>query len=514
MKNKILLITIVTSLAIVAGCKKEILPGMEFTSYTYSSIDEDGGNWKTIYLTSPTQVVVNAPSDPTSPEYLAELSALKSTSATLTEEQKEKLDYWSTNGVIRWNEITRELMAKYFLMPAPNADGTYPWPNSAAPSAYPYYPFSSPPYASRAYAYLSAGSFDALISCWNYKYQFNRNAPSTYDASITTNLPVSTLPSYPSEDAVIAGFSRTLLTFLFPLEASYLTQLAKDQEDSRLYAGTNVTSDIVAGDSLGKKVANLFITRAKGDGMKNTLGTQAVWDSISNVWSNVGYTVWSSTEVPARQMLAPKFGLVKPWTMTTTDVTTTHRLPPPPAVGSPEFQSALDEVLDYSKNATNEEKQIAFKWDDGPSTYTPPGHWNAIACPYIHDASLNPLRSARVLAYTNMAMEDAGICVWDNKFYYFCCRPSNANPEIKTLMGVPGFPAYPSGHSGFSAAGATVLGHFFPSDAAYFMDQANEAALSRLYGCIHFRFDCDQGINLGIGVGQVAVDLAVLDGGE
>ena len=114
----------------------------------------------------------------------------------------------------------------------------------------------------------------------------------------------------------------------------------------------------------------------------------------------------------------------------------------------------------------------------------------------------------------NMAIEDAGICVWDNKYYYFFPRPSNVNPEIKTLMGVPNFPSYPSGHSGFSSAGATVLSHFFPASSMSFSDMANEAALSRLYGCIHYRFDCDQGIVLGKDVAQQAINIAIIDGGE
>lgn len=514
MKNKILLLTIAVNLTILSGCRKEILPGLEFTPYTYASIDADGGSWKPIFLTSATQVPVNAPSDHESAEYLAEVSSLKNISANLTSEQREVMEHWSTNGVIRWNEVARALCAKYFLLPAPNEDQTYAWPNPANPSAYPYFPFSSPPYASRAYAYLSAGTYDALIACWNYKYQYNRMAPSKYDATVVTNLPISDLPSYPSEDAVIAGFSRTILTALFPLEASYIAQLAKDHEDSRLYAGANVMSDIIAGDTLGKKIAALFIGRSKTDGMKNTLGTQKDYDSIYAAWANSPTVVWSSLEVPARQPLAINFGHVKPWTFDQSKVTTEFRLPPPPTVGTAAFQSALDEVLDYSKHATKDEQNIAFKWDDGPSTYTPPGHWNSIVAPYIHDASLNPLRASRVLAYMNMAVEDAGICVWDNKYFYYYPRPTNANADIKTVMGVPNFPSYPSGHSGFSAAAATVLGHFFPSEAATFNALAEEAAVSRLYGCIHYRFDCDMGISLGTDVAQYAIDMAIADGAE
>lgn len=497
----------------IAACKKEIEPVVAYDAFLYASEDANGGTWKPIYLSSATQVPVPAPADPASAEYQAELAALKAMSANPTTDQQELIAQWSTNGVIRWNAIARELVAKYFLFPMPNADGTYTLPSGAKPDQYPLFPMATPPYAVRAYAYLGAGTFDALVATWHYKYQYNRKAPSQYDAAIATHLPVQNLPAYPSEDAVMAGFSRTLLTFLFPNEAAYLTQQAEDQKNSRLWAGVNVQSDLVAGDSLGKAIANLFIARAKGDGMGAVLGNPTVWDSITNAQTATGKPIWKSMEVPPRPMLAPKFGSVKPWTITSADVANVYRLPPPPAVGSAEFQTALDEVLQYSKKATKKEQEIAFRWDDGTSTYTPPGHWNWIAEPYIHKAHLNPLRATRIFAYLNMAMEDAGICVWDTKYYYFFPRPTNVNPEIKTLLGIPNFPSYPSGHSGFSAAGAAVLGHFFPSDAAYFNELAKEAAFSRLYGCIHYRFDCDSGIEQGTSVAQNAINMAKADGG-
>ncbi len=497
----------------LASCKKDIEPGMRLATIAYSSVDAEGGSWKPIYLTGPTQVAVPEPASPTSATYQAELAQVKSMSAQLTGTQKELVDYWGNNGVLRWNEITQKLVARYFLLPAPNPDGTYSWPDPANPGNYPLFPFSSPPYASRAYAYLSIGMYDALISCWNYKYQFNRKAPNQYDPSISVHLPLADLPAYPSEDAVVAGFARTLLSWLFPLEATWLAQLAQDHENSRLYAGANVASDIAAGDSLGTAIARLFIARGKGDGMKNTLGTPAEYDSIYAAWSNKGL-VWKSLEIPPRQPLAINFGHVLPWSITKEEVKTEFRLPPPPAVGTPEFQAALDEVRHYNKKATKDEQRIALKWDDGPSTYSPPGHWNAIALGVINEMALNPLRAARVLAYMNMAMQDAGICVWDNKYYYYYPRPSNADAAIKTLMGVPNFPAYPSGHSGFSSAAAHVLGYMFPARAAEFLAMANEAAISRLYGCIHFRFDCDQGLDLGQRVAQRVVALAQADGAD
>lgn len=496
------------------SCKEEVSTVSDFDAFQYASVDENAGTWKPIFLNAPDQVAVPVPADPASAEYLAELSALKTASANPSQDQLEMVNYWSTNGVIRWNEIARRLVAKYFIFPKPNADGIYPLPSGAKPDQYPLFPMSTPPYAVRAYSYLSAGSFDALIAAWHYKYQYDRAAPSSYDAGITTRLPVQNVPSYPSEDAVLAGFSRTMLTFMFPNEAAFLTQQAEDQKNTRMWAGMNVASDLAAGDSLGRKIAQIFINRAKTDGMGAVLGNPTVWDSITNSQVATGLPIWESLESPARPMLAPYFGRVKPWTITSAEVTTAYRLPAPPAVGTAEFQAALDEVLHFSTDASRAEQHIALRWDDGTSTYTPPGHWNYIAESFIHDANLNPVRAARVYTYLNMSMEDAGICVWDNKYHYFFPRPTNINPEIKAIVPIPNFPSYPSGHSGFSGAGAAVLSHFFPSSTSYFTSEAEEAALSRLYGCIHFRFDCDQGLVLGQDVALKAIELARLDGAE
>src|SRR5437870_46597 len=101
MKTAIAFLFFTAMIMTLASCKKDIEPGLSFDSYSYSSTDANGGNWKTIYLTSATQSPLGAPTDPTSSEYLVELSSLKSISAHLTSDQQEKVDYWSTNGIIR-----------------------------------------------------------------------------------------------------------------------------------------------------------------------------------------------------------------------------------------------------------------------------------------------------------------------------------------------------------------------------------------------------------------------------
>jgi membrane-associated phospholipid phosphatase len=118
------------------------------------------------------------------------------------------------------------------------------------------------------------------------------------------------------------------------------------------------------------------------------------------------------------------------------------------------------------------------------------------------------------MALLNMALMDAAIVCWDTKYFYFNPRPSQLNPAIKTLTGVPNFPAYISGHSTFSAAAATVLGHLLPDRAAAYNAMASEASMSRLYGGIHFRSDCEVGLVVGKNVGNFAVQRARTDGAE
>ena len=190
------------------------------------------------------------------------------------------------------------------------------------------------------------------------------------------------------------------------------------------------------------------------------------------------------------------------------------RPPVPPAPGSVEFNEDAQELEDILDNLTNEQHKIANFWSDGLGTYTPPGHWNRFASEFIVQYKYNPLRAARVLAYMNMAIQDAGIACWDAKYHYHYPRPIQAIPGFKTILGTPNFPSYTSGHSMFSAAAANVLAHVFPAETSKVEAWALEASLSRMYGGIHYRFDIEAGKTSGEAVGQYAIDRMILDGGE
>jgi hypothetical protein len=165
-------------------------------------------------------------------------------------------------------------------------------------------------------------------------------------------------------------------------------------------------------------------------------------------------------------------------------------------------------------------------WADGPGTETPPGHWNSIA-QSIADGRGNTLEeNARLFALLNIAMADAAICAWDAKYTFHFWRPVTAiafaEPELHWMSFIvtPPFPDYVSGHSTFSGAAATVLPFFYGTEDLPFttdsdslppnvlrsfancLDAAEEAAVSRLYGGIHFRSANEDGLQAGISIGE------------
>jgi PAP2 superfamily len=483
----------------------------ELDAYTPTSLDESGGTWKPLLVVSGTDITVAAPTATTSAEYKAELTALKTTLSSVTADQTTAVRYWAAGGTMRWNEIARDIAAQYNIPPNYNADGTYPVPDAANPLAYPRFPFCNPPYAARAFALLSVAQYDALVATYKYKTQFKRAAPYANDAAITPSVPKSNLPSYPSEDAVIAAASRELLLFLFPGEKPLLEAKAAEHKSSRLWAGANVQSDIDAGEALGKAVAAKIIAYAKADNMSKANAQVDLPKLRADATKRGITTQWTSREFPARPPMLPFFGNVKTWNFDSS-AKVAIRPTAPPAAGTPDFTKALDELKSIAKNRTREQFRIASFWADGPGTYTPPGHWNRVATELIYKNKFSEIRAARTLALVNTAVHDAGVVCWDVKYYYLVPRPTEVDAAVTTSTGIPNFPAYTSGHSTFSAAAATVLSYVFPSEISSLDALAKEASESRIYGGIHYRFDCEVGLTHGKKVGNYAVTKGKADG--
>lgn len=500
----------VVSLFALASCIKELPSELAFENYQFTSLDQNGGNTKPILIASGAVLEIPVPLQTNSSEYQAELAQVKTAIQSITSDQRENLTKWTNNPVVRWNEIALELIAKYNLIPGPNDDGTYTLPNPANPDGPPSFPFAHPPYASRALAYLSVAQFDGLISAWHYKFQFNRPAAFQVDPTIPNAYPKHDLPAYPSDGAVIATASKKILTAMFPLEAAYLEQKEMEHLQSLYLSGEFVKSDLDAGSKIGNDIATLALSRASTDGMKKAQAPKPVSDSIANAaFERFGWK-WINQESPQRPVgLTPLFGKVKMWNVPNVEAT---RPDVPPSPGSAEYEADVKKLKEYAKNRTVEHRRIANFWQDGLGTYTPPGHWNEFANRFIVKYKLNTLRSARTLAYMNMAIMDGGISCWDAKYYYHYPRPIQTIEGFETIAGTPNFPSFTSGHSVFSAAAAEILAYVFPQEADLVRGWAEEAAISRVYGGIHWTFDATVGTQQGRNVAQYSIDRAQMDG--
>jgi membrane-associated phospholipid phosphatase len=499
------------TLLIPSACDNAVEPETRLPALEAASLDPTAGSWRMIALSAPDQIVVPAPSNVTSAVYTGEIAQVKSVQANLTSAQRRAVEYWAAGGVVRWNEIMRELVARYNLPPAPRADGTYPLPDAENPFDDPKFPFANPAYAARAYSYVSAAQYDALKSAWFWKFTYNRPAPAKLNGDIKALVPISDLPAYPNEDAVISGVTADILKVLFPAAVEEITLKAAEQRNAAMWAGKATFSDIAAGFGLGKAVALVFTSRAANDGMRNAAGTTALWQSIAEGVVANGEIAWVSQENPKRPPMLPFFGQVRAWNMTPAQIVA-ERPAPPPSTFSQQMKDETAEVKRTVDHLTRDQYAIALKWNDGAGSYTPPGHWNAIAAGYVLDARMSEVRAARTFALLNMALHDAAVGCWDAKFTYYNPRPSQMDPSIKTPIGLPNFPSYSSGHSTFSAAAASVLGYLFPNGAAQFNAMRDEAAISRLYGGIHYRSDIESGKVHGQRIATYTLAFALSDG--
>jgi hypothetical protein len=158
---------------------------------------------------------------------------------------------------------------------------------------------------------------------------------------------------------------------------------------------------------------------------------------------------------------------------------------------------------------------------------TPGGHWMGIVglAATADDADL--LRSAEAYALTAIALADGFLSSWEEKFRSNLLRPETVINEAfdeswTPLLQTPPFPEYTSGHSVISTAAAEVLTTLFGDGFAFrdtteqeyglparsftsFRQAAAEAAISRLYGGIHYRRAIEEGVVQGRRVGQHVV---------
>jgi len=291
--------------------------------------------------------------------------------------------------------------------------------------------------------------------------------------------------------AAVSGASAVALTYLYPAEAAAL----EGTVDSLRLASPDQGPDGAKAEAAGRAAAQLVVDSAKTD-------------RFFTPWTGTvptGPGLWFSTANPPAPPVGVLFGKARPYFLRSGDQ---FRPPPPPVFGSPEYLSALAEVRQISDTRTAEQDSIAKFWALAAGTYAPAGYWNAEAAGLIGRYHLRERDGARVFAMINMVGFDAIIATHDAKYTYWFIRPTQADPGIKLSVALPNFPSYPSNHAALSSGMAKVLGAFFPGESSRLNGLADQAAMSRLYAGIHYRFDDDTGLRLGRTVAAWALSQA------
>lgn len=283
----------------------------------------------------------------------------------------------------------------------------------------------------------------------------------------------------PSIRAAIGSASVVTLSYLYPGETTTLETLLDAYLAEKARPGSG-NGDPVKGEAIGREVGKVVVERAK---------TDRFFDPLTGpIPTGPGY--WYSSTPPA----GPRIGQAKTYFLQSGDQ---FRPVPHPAFGSPEFQAAVAEVRKFSDTRTPGQEESAKFWNLPAGTHTPAGYWNAEATRLAVKYRASERETAHVLALMNMVSHDALVAAHEAKYFYWLLRPSHADAAITLPIGLPNFPSYPSNHAAISAGMARVLGAAFPAEKAKLDQAADRAALSRVYGGIHYRFDGEAGLELG-----------------
>jgi len=388
------------------------------------------------------------------------------------------------------------------------------------------YDIFSPPVASRVYAYPSIAAFETVRFAHPDKYntlagQLNglKEMPIPTDDNINFNL------------AALHAFYTVGRKLIFSQDKidEYQEHIYQDLLEDGLPQKMLKASKI-----FGNEVAEHILEWADGD-----LYNQTRTHSKYTILPETKY--WKPTPPDYMEGIEPHWKEIRTMVLDSAN----QFIPKPPLEfdldKESEFYNQLIEVYDIGINLTEEEVDIAKFWDCNPfvshhighamfaiKKITPGGHWigiTSIACKKTNssfDESIN--------AYTNVTIGlfDAFISCWDEKWRSILVRPEtiiNQNLDEKwvPLLQTPPFPEYTSGHSVISRTAAIVLTNLYGEnfnfaddteveyglpirDFKSFKHASEEAAISRLYGGIHYKMAIDEGVFQGEKVGDFVVN--------
>ena len=388
----------------------------------------------------------------------------------------------------------------------------------------------SPPVASRVYAYPNIAAYE-IIAQANEDYESlakqlrGLNPVPTIDSTKNINPQLAALIAHMDVSKSLIFSEERIKTVEDSLYGIWSELNLEQFNDSKEYA--LVVSDHIKG---WMNKDNYKQTRTMPKFTVNT-------DDPSR---------WQPTPPAYMDGIEPHWNKIRPFIIDSASQFKPSAPPPFSMEKGTAFYKEVKDVYDISMKITesgddSEEIAIAQFWDCNPyvsvtrghlmfatKKISPGAHWIGIA--KIASMKTNSDFDKTVYAYTktSIAIADAFISCWDEKYRSNLIRPETLiNQHIdenwKPILQTPPFPEYTSGHSVVSGAAATALTNIFGDDFAFdddtevayglpirsfssFNKAANEAAISRMYGGIHYRTAVDIGVKQGRDLGNFVMD--------
>lgn len=382
----------------------------------------------------------------------------------------------------------------------------------------------SPPVASRIYAYSTIAAYEVMAA-----------QDSSYQSLAGQVRGLEPLPSPEGEVnhevAAIQAFLLVGKALIFSEKEieNYIDSWHKELDEMGISESVK-TNSITYGQAVAKHILNW----ADKDNYKQTRTFEKF-----NVKDEAGR--WQPTPPAYIEAIEPHWSKIRPFVLDSAN----QFVPDPPAQftmdKSSQFYKEVKEVFDVVKNASPEQSEIAGFWDCNPyvmnvhghvmfatKKITPGGHWMGIAKIACQKENANLMKSAEAYAMTAISLADGFISCWDEKYRSNLIRPETVINKYMDetwvpLLQTPPFPEYTSGHSVISSAAAVTLTKIFGDNFNFvdstevkfglpvrsfnsFYEASSEAAISRLYGGIHYRMAIEEGVEQGKKVGQLVVE--------
>lgn len=384
------------------------------------------------------------------------------------------------------------------------------------------YDVFSPPVASRIYVYPCVAAYEVLAQ----KYPGQRSLSQQLNQLESLPPPADTA-NISLEVAAIYAFIQTGKSLIFSEER--MEQYAQEYIAKLSQLGLSEKS-LASSLAYGKKAADHILRWASKDNYKET--RSAPGHTISNFEGK-----WQPTPPAYMEAIEPQWNQIR--TMVLNNAEQFKPAAPPAYDMSPnsEFYADVIEVMEAVNKIKREERAIASFWDCNPyvinqsghmmfasKKITPGGHWMGIASIASKKANHDMMQAIETATLTSVGLFDAFISCWDEKYRSNLIRPETVinmhlDQSWRPILQTPPFPEYSSGHSVISSTAAIILTDLLGDNFSYtdsvevkyglparsyqsFLEASEEAAISRLYGGIHYMPAIKNGVLQGKQIGR------------